>query len=838
MATITISGKFGNNTDLARRVVTFVPLDSPFGSGDEVVFGPEFSVTLDASGDASLTMLEGNYLCWLKGYESATATIAVPSGSGTHNINSIFATSTASGLNSVSTGQLDWLNRSTAPSNPPSGYYKVYLKSGTLYTLNSIGTETAFAGDVAGPESSTDNNFASFDGTSGKVIQDSGLSASSFAGATHASNHTDGTDDIQNATSGQKGLMTSAYASKLDGIEAAADVTDEANVTDALNGATLSDIGTPVSGDKVLVRDASDSNILKEADFDEFGGGASDHGALSGLVDDDHSQYSLISSQAGAPSSTPGRVGEINVDTTGDVPYVSTDTAGSSDWRGLYTFDGTDVAVVDGGTGASTASGARTNLGVAIGSDVQAWSTNLDDFSGKSAPSGDVVGTSDSQTLSNKTITNAISVSALGNITAASGQVLGGELAKSLATANRAAYFNSSGFLTEATTTTTELNYLSGVTSAVQTQIDGKGDASGPGSSTDKAIARFDGIGGKTLQNSLVTIDDLGGISATSSLSYLHSLEITTGNVTSATGNFEATAGNISCASGTLTTSALEMVGVTGNRAVYLGGTGLLTESSVTDTELGYLSGVTSSIQTQINNLPTATSTTTFSNKSFSDHLTLDEIAAPGTPSAGKVAIYPKTDGKLYIKDDTGTETDLTSAGGLTSRTGVVRQVFVAAGSMIGRLTNGAEVLKYETAGNIVYDGAAFDPATDEYLGFWVNFGKAWDAGTVKVKLGWTAVSGSGTVEFEVSARAYADSDVIDTAPGTAVAVTDTMLTHGDEHITPASSAITIAGTPAAGEPVFFQIMRDTSADTLAVDAVLKWALIEYTESSTEPTAW
>lgn len=43
------------------------------------------------------------------------------------------------------------------------------------------------------------------------------------------------------------------------------------------------------------------------------------------------------------------------------------------------------------------------------------------------------------------------------------------------------------------------------------------------------------------------------------------------------------------------------------------------------------------------------------------------EVAAPSTPSAGQAVIYVKSDGKIYLKDDAGTETDLTASGGSSS---------------------------------------------------------------------------------------------------------------------------------------------------------------------------
>lgn len=160
------------------------------------------------------------------------------------------------------------------------------------------------------------------------------------------------------------------------------------------------------------------------------------------------------------------------------------------------------------------------------------------------------------------------------------------------------------------------------------------------------------------------------------------------------------------------------------------------------------------------------------------------------------------------------------------------RTIYVPASAMFPSTTAGCAALaQVESATNDVnikvldFDGAGTDK---EYAEFGIQSPTYWDASTVTAQFVWYATAGSGTVNWELQGGAFSDDDALDAAYGTLQEVTDTLTATGDVHITAETSAITIAGTPAAGDWLQFKVARDPANDTNTSDARLMGVRIRF----------
>lgn len=195
-----------------------------------------------------------------------------------------------------------------------------------------------------------------------------------------------------------------------------------------------------------------------------------------------------------------------------------------------------------------------------------------------------------------------------------------------------------------------------------------------------------------------------------------------------------------------------------------------------------------------------------------------DLIYGTGTGAVGKTTL--SSFGRSLIDDP--------DAGAARVTLGVVgkQSIPVPAGAMLAATTNGAASGKVETSSNkVMLNSLDFDAATIESAQFAIPMPKQWNEGTVTFQVVWkhAATSGSFGVVWGLSGVAVSDDDAADVAFGTEVTVTDTGGTTNDVYISAESGAVTIAGTPQAGDLVFFRLRRVASdgADTLAIDAGL-----------------
>jgi len=261
-----------------------------------------------------------------------------------------------------------------------------------------------------------------------------------------------------------------------------------------------------------------------------------------------------VASKTGAVSLVKGDVGLGNVDNTADADKpVSTATQTALNAKQDTLESGTNIKTVN-----STSLLGSGNIEI---SSSVAW--------------GGITGTLSSQTDLQSELDGKEDT-----ITGAATTITGTDL-----TASRALTSSATGKVEVSAVTSTELGYLDGVTSAIQTQIDGK-EATITGAAT-------------TITSSDLTASRAVTSSATGKIEVSSVTSTELGYVSGVTSAIQTQIdGKQATITGAATT--IDDADLTASRALVSDGSGKVAVSDVTSTELGYLDGVTSAVQTQV----------------------------------------------------------------------------------------------------------------------------------------------------------------------------------------------------------------------------------------------
>lgn len=388
-----------------------------------------------------------------------------------------------------------------------------------------------------------------------------------------------------------------------------------------------------------------------------------------------------------------------------------------------------DLAVADGGTGASSAADARTNLGLVIGTNVQAYDAEL---------------------------------LAIAGLTSA---------------ADKGIQFTGSGTAAVFDLTTAAKTVLDDATVAAMV------DTLGGASST--------GTGGLARTTSPTFVTPVLGVASATSLTLGTALAVAQGG----TGSTSAAAAR--------TALGLEIG----------------TNVQAYDADLAALAGLTSAADKGI------------------------QFTGSGTAAVFDLTAAAKTvldDATVAAMVDTLGGTAALGTGGIARSTVIIgkEKEFFKCTQMTATTANAAAAGSLDLgAGKPMIGTRAFDASTEEYMQFTWSPPLNWDLGTVTFKPRWAheATATDFGVVWGLAGLAISDDDSADQALGTAQTSTDTGGTTADIYTGPESSAITIAGTPAAGDLVCFQVSRVAAngSDTMTIDAKLIGVDVYYTTTGT-----